>query len=94
MAKPQRRDYDSFSWLPIGRWTVDNLLGPQLNRMIFCKICDEYISVDIKEDHVSKHVTQWKKYLADDRRKAKAMRLEAARLARELKKEQKLAGNS
>ncbi len=94
MSKPQRRDYDSFNWLPVSRWTVDNLLGPRLNRMIFCKICDEYTPWDDRESHVTKHVAQWKRYLADDRKKAKAARLEAARLARELKKEEKLAGNT
>lgn len=94
MSKPQRRDYNAFSWLNVNRWTPENLLGPRLNQMIFCKICDEYIKYDDKEDHVKKHVAQWKKYLADDRRKAKAARLEAARLAREAKKEEKIAGNS
>ncbi len=94
MNKPQRRDYDAFSWLNIARWTPDNLLGPRLNRMILCKICDEYIPVETGDEHVKKHVTQMKKYLADDRRKAKAARLEAARLAREAKKEEKLAGNT
>lgn len=93
MSKPQRRDYDAFGWLPIGRWTVDNLTGPRLNTMLFCKICDKYIQWDEREEHVAKHVAQMKRYLADDKKKAKAARLEAARLAREAKKEEKLAGN-
>lgn len=91
MARPTRRDYDAFHWLPLGRWNESNLLGPRLNEMIFCKICDKYITYKERETHVTSHAAQMKRYLADDRKKAKAARLEAARLAREMKK---LAGNS
>lgn len=91
MANPKRRDYDGFKWLPVIRWNADTIMGPRLNEMIFCKICDGYIPYTDREDHAKKHATQMKKYLAEDRRKAKAARLEAARLARESKK---FAGNS
>ncbi len=91
MKTPSRRDYDGFSWLPIDRWNTNTLLGPRLNQMICCKICDQYIRVDESEAHIKKHVAARKRQIADDRKKAKAARLEAARLAREEKK--KLAGN-
>lgn len=92
MNKPTRRDYDAFRWLPIERWNVDSLMGPKLNEMIFCKICDFYVRLDESEDHIKKHVAARKRQLADDKKKAKAARLEAARLARLEKKQ--LAGKS
>jgi hypothetical protein len=91
MSKPTRRDYDAYNWLPIERWSVGTLLGPRLNQMICCKICDKYIPFKDSESHVSSHVSQKKRYIADDKKKAKAARIEAMRLARE---EKKLAGNS
>ena len=92
MKKPTRRDYDAFRWLPLEQWTVDKLMGPFLGNLICCKICDDYISrVDAKE-HVKKHVATRKRQLESDKQKAKAARMEAMRLARELKKEEKMAG--
>ncbi len=92
MNKPTRQDYDVFNWLPVNRWNEDNLCGPRLNHMIMCKICDTYIRYDERVDHVAKHVIQRKRQLAADRKQARLKRLEAARLARQMKKE--MAGNS
>jgi hypothetical protein len=54
-------------------------------------VCDKYLPFKESEKHVTNHVAQMKRYLAEDRKKAKAARLAAARLAREAKK---FAGNS
>jgi CMP-N-acetylneuraminic acid synthetase len=92
MAKPTRRDYDAFNWLPLERWNVETILGPHLEQKVCCKICDEYILFKDASKHVASHVTQRKKQIADDRKRAKAARIEAMRLAREAKKEEKLVG--
>lgn len=91
MKKPTRRDYDAFSWLPIDRWNENTILGPRLNQMICCKICDTYIPHKDSEKHVAYHVSQRKRQIAEDKKKAKAARIEAMRLAKEAKKEEKLA---
>jgi hypothetical protein len=62
-------------------------MGPQLNEMICCKICDKYVRIDEAEPHISKHVAARKRQIADDKKKAKTARLEAARLARLEKKQ-------
>lgn len=89
MKNPSRRDYDAFGWLPIERWNTNTLLGPKLNQMICCKICDKYIRMDESEKHVKNHVAARKRQITEDKKKAKAARLEAARLAR---LEKKMAG--
>lgn len=87
--KPTRADYDCFRWLPIERWNMDTLMGPTLGPNIFCKICDTYISGWEAEKHINRHVSTRKKQLADDKKKAAALRLEKAREARALKAQEK-----
>lgn len=91
--KPTRADYDIFKWLTIERWSEDTIMGPRLNQMIFCKICDTYINYTECESHVSNHIVQRKRQITEDRKKAKAARVEAMRLARKAKMEEKLASN-
>ncbi len=93
MTKPTRRDYDAFKWLPIERWGVDTIMGPSLNEMIFCKICDKYMNREIASSHASKHVATRKRQITEDKKKAKAARIEAMRLAKEAKQLEKLANN-
>ena len=93
MKKPNRIDYDAFSWLPLNRWTVDNIMGPRLGQVIFCKICDEYVIITDADKHAAKHVSVRKRQLADDRKKAKELRLENIRRAREEKAAQ-IAGKT
>ncbi len=88
VKKATRRDYDAFNWLPLARWNIDTLLGPSLGQKIMCKICDEYISIGDSETHVNRHVTVRKRQLSDDRKKAKELRLEKLRIARQLKAEE------
>ena len=85
MKKPKREDYDMFSWLPLERWTVDNLTGPELRLQVFCKICDEYILKTEAQDHIAKHVSIRKRQITEDRKKARALRLENIRRARQEK---------
>lgn len=92
MSKPTRRDYDAYGWLPIERWAENTIMGPRLNQMIMCKICDKYVPYSEAEAHVESHVKTRKKQIAEDKKKAKAARIEAMRLARIEKKN--AAGNS
>lgn len=93
MTKAKREDYDMFDWLPLNRWTVDNLLGPELRLKIMCKICDKYISKGDSEKHIASHIATRKRQLADDRKKARELRLENIRRAREEKAAQ-IAGKT
>jgi len=85
MKKTNRIDYDMFGWLPLHKWRVDTLMGPKLRQKIFCKVCDEYVIIYDAEGHVAKHVSIRKRQLSDDRKKAKELRLENIRRAREEK---------
>lgn len=85
MKNISRRDYEMFEWLPIDRWSVNTIMGPALEFKIMCKICDEYVIMSDSDNHVQSHVKQRSRQIENDRRKAKEMRLEKLRLAREEK---------
>jgi len=84
--KNLERDLDSFSWLPLERWTINNLCGPYLNENIMCKICDKYILINKIEDHLKTHIKQKKAILNKRRLEGIERAKEARRLAREAKK--------
>jgi len=62
-------------------------MGPRLNEKIMCKICDKYVKYSDSSAHVKSHIATHKRQLAEDKKQAKAARIEAMKLARKAKKE-------
>lgn len=80
-----------FHWLPLGRWTVDNLIAfGVINGNRYCKVCDG--SVPNNEAELEKHVQQHIKEENARQDKIKKENALAAKIAREeAAKERKLA---
>ena len=86
VLKTPEFNLDCFAWLPSEKWTPEHLMGPTLGGDIMCKICDKYISLRIREEHIKIHVKE-RDILTKKRKKiAEKKRIENMRLAREAKK--------
>ena len=79
------RNLKAFDWLPLNRWTVESILGPDT----YCKICDKRPHPNNAKDHIREHVKE-REVIA---RREKLAALEAAREARRLAKLEKDAIN-
>lgn len=66
----------AFRWLPLDRWTVDNLISPSktILEKRYCKICDEWVEPKKLKKHVKFHVREEK-----DRRERLRLAAEAER---------------
>lgn len=91
MKKIPRKDYEAWNWLKIENWTVDKIMGPILGNKIMCKICDEYVIMQESQKHLARHISQRKRQIKEDRKKAHEERLEKMRRAREEKMAGKLS---
>jgi len=81
---------EAFLWLPTNQWNVDNLVGPLISDSGYCKICDKYIKNSSLDQHISKHKKERDRFEKRKRKEAIEKRKESLRLAREIKKQNKL----
>ena len=80
----------AFHWLPLARWTPDNLFGPVNMTGGYCKVCDSTVDKGDFDGHVAKHV---KEEQARHERELEANRIaNAARREEEAREKAMLAG--
>ncbi len=90
MSKTDRdRNLESFDWLPIGSWSVENLTGPTLGSKSMCKVCDKYIATSDAESHIKKHLKEYERLKKKKKLEASERRKETLRKAREDRKNKK-----
>lgn len=82
---------ESFDWLPLRSWNVENLIGPYKDDGFegYCKICDTYIYYTDLESHVKKHLKEYEKLSKRKKRQTDQKKKEALRRAREARKNKK-----
>lgn len=82
---------EAFKWLPLGSWTVDNIIGPYNDRKTsgYCKICDKYIVVPELEQHVKQHLKEYEKLNRKRKMISAQKKKDALKAAREARKNKK-----
>jgi hypothetical protein len=86
--------FEAFEWLPLDQWVADRLLNEAQNHgpmgfKRYCKVCDEFVVPTEGDEHVAEHVEYERERRRTRAEEGKAAGLEAARIARAIKAEEK-----
>jgi len=78
------RDIEPFmEFFSLEQWTMEKLMGPELNNCLYCKICDKYVTRSLCDDHFAWHLKERLAILKKRKKDAQKKREESLRLARE-----------
>jgi hypothetical protein len=87
VRKTPEEDISPFiEFFPKETWTVNNLMGPVLGAHIMCKVCDRYISLKEKEEHLEFHKIEAENLLKKRKKLAEKQRIINIKLAREARR--------